>query len=127
MASFALPDSVVNAANLSAPHRFRLTSVLGTTRFYAVGSDSPLGKVELNPMGVGGDFIAFPVVGDMAFTASANGKARFSNVELHHYRRPSNLIRTVVADTVVSGAVVAAWYAGADTPIRPTLFPSEVS
>jgi len=106
VASFALPDSVVNAANLSAPHRFRLTSVLGTTRIYAAGFARPLGKVELNPMGVGGDFIAFPVVGDVAFMAADGGKARFSDVELHHYRRPSNRICTIVADTVVSGDAV---------------------
>lgn len=43
-----------------------LTSDLGFTRFY-VDNAEELGWINLNPLGQGGDFIAFPVVGDIGF------------------------------------------------------------
>lgn len=123
LASVEVPDSIVCAHNRFAPHRFRISSVLGTTRVYADGSSSPIGKVELNPMGVGGDFIAFPVLGDVGFTAGENQTARFSDVEVRNFRSPSNLVKTIVADTIVQGAEVrTARIDGLSAPMLRTEF-----
>lgn len=104
--SFNIPTNLINPANRFAPHTISLTSVLGTTRFKVDGSPRELGRVELNPMGRGGDYIAFPVVADYGFVASAGGKARFSDVVVRNYRSPGNVIATLAADTTVAGAAL---------------------
>lgn len=104
--SFDIPSDLINPANRFAPHTISLTSVLGTTRFSIDGSQRELGSVELNPMGRGGDYIAFPVVADYGFVASVGGKARFSDIVVRNYRSPGNVIATLAADTTVTGAAL---------------------
>lgn len=106
LASFRVPVSLINTKNRYMPHTVSISSVLGTTYCYLDGDKRPLGKVELNPMGRGGDFIAFPVLGDYGFCVPKGQMARFTNVCVNNYRSPSNLIKTLVADTLVASSVV---------------------
>jgi len=62
--SFLIPDSVINNKNRYEAHVLYLSSVLGDTKFFinGEGSENLLGQVNLNPLGRGGDYIAYPVV-----------------------------------------------------------------
>ena len=56
-------------------------------------TDKQIGSVNLNPLGQGGDFIAFPVVGDVGYFVPAGQAASFSKVEIANFRSPANVIK----------------------------------
>lgn len=93
--SLAVPLEVINKNNKYECHRISLTSELGFTRFYIGNVGKEIGSVNLNPLGRGGDFIAFPVVGDVGYSVPAGQSASFSKVEIANFRSPSNVIATV--------------------------------
>ena len=49
---------------------------------------------NLNPVGVGNNFISFPMVADIGFRVPANQTAHFSGVEIRNFRYPSNPLFT---------------------------------
>ena len=51
-----------------------------------------LGNVVLNPMGNGGDYIAFPQLGDIGYEMEAGQKATIHSVEVHNYRSPFGVL-----------------------------------
>ncbi len=121
--SGVIPDSLMEG-KLREPHRVALTSVLGYTRVSVDGV--AVGEVNVNPVGRGGDYTAFPVVGDVALGVSDGGTAQFSDVVIRHYRHPSNVVKTVVAgDTVVSGNGVSMNIDGPGAPMLRTEFDAE--
>ncbi len=63
------------------------------TRFY-VDNAEELGWINLNPLGQGGDFIAFPVVGDIGFDVPAGNPLLSPEMEIANFRSPSNVIAT---------------------------------
>lgn len=63
--SFMLPADVLNAENQYQSHTFSLYSNLGFTTLKK--GEVQIGEVNLNPLGQGGDFVAFPVVGDVGY------------------------------------------------------------
>ena len=50
------------------------------------------GGLNLNPVGKGGDYISFPLLADIGFSADPGQKAGFSDVTVTHYREPSNIL-----------------------------------
>ena len=48
--------------------------------------------MNLNPVGRGQDFMCFPVLGDIGFALENGQKATFSEIEIRHFRKPSNII-----------------------------------
>lgn len=92
--SFVIPDSIINEQNQYEAHTVFLSSVLGGTKIYIDGENKRnyLGEINLNPMGWGGDFIAFPVVADIGFYVPENQMAYFSNLQIKNYRSPSNTL-----------------------------------
>lgn len=93
-----VPDSIINRKNAHAPHRIDFNSVLGTTEIWIDGKR--LGEVELNPVGRGGDYIAFPVVGRIGFMTTKGNKATFTDVEVGNYRSPSRKIADLLDSPV---------------------------
>jgi len=91
--SFPIPLTLINESNKYDRHTVSLTSDLGFTRFY-VDNAEELGWINLNPLGQGGDFIAFPVVGDIGFDVPAGQSATFPEMEIANFRSPSNVITT---------------------------------
>lgn len=123
LASFAVPTDLINASNRHSPHTVMLTSVLGTTRFYVDKPWREVGRAELNPMGRGGDFIAFPVVGDYGFVVQDGGRARFTDVTVANYRSPMNVIAVAAEDTVITSAALrTSVMAGRSQPMLRTEF-----
>lgn len=93
--SFAIPQEIINEHNKYDWHTISLRSNLGFTQFYVDNTDKQIGSVNLNPLGQGGDFIAFPMVGDVGYFVPAGQAASFSKVEIANFRSPSNVITTL--------------------------------
>jgi alpha-L-rhamnosidase len=92
--SFSIPASIIDDKNRYAKHTIYLTSVLGDTYVYIDGEEkeNQVGEINLNPLGKGGDFIAYPIVGDIGFSVSKSQIAHFSKVEIRNYRSPGNVL-----------------------------------
>lgn len=100
-----IPDSIINRKNAYATHRIAFNSILGTTEFDIDGHR--IGTAELNPVGRGGDYIAFPVVGQIGFMAPKGSSAVFSNVEVGHFRTPSRKIADIQSEPLtVNGRTI---------------------
>lgn len=93
--SFTIPQEIINEHNKYDWHTISLRSNLGFTQFYVDNTDKQIGSVNLNPLGQGGDFIAFPMVGDVGYFVPAGQEASFSKVEIANFRSPSNVITTL--------------------------------
>lgn len=91
--SFEIPLAVLDKSRMHALQCFTLYSDLGFTRFYK--GDTLLGEENLNPLGRGGDFIAFPVVGDVGFSVGPPTDLEEANIEICNYRSPENRLALV--------------------------------
>ncbi len=94
--SFAIPTALLHNGNKYARHTFELSSDLGYSRIYLDGTkrENQVAEVNLNPLGQGGDFIAFPVVADIGFAVPKGQAAAFSGVEVRNFRSPGNVLFT---------------------------------
>ncbi|THU40214.1 alpha-L-rhamnosidase [Niastella caeni] len=103
--SFSIPASLVNKENKYEVHTIYLSSVLGDTYIYMDGTEkeNAIGRVNLNPLGQGGDFIAYPVVGDIGFSLPAGQTAIFSNIQIRNYRSPSNILYSQDSSSQITG------------------------
>lgn len=88
--SFPIPRSVIDTQNRYGWHRIGISTNLGATRCSVGGTE--LGSVNLNPLGQGGDFIAFPVLGDVGFALPVGQSASYADMEVRDFRSPSNVI-----------------------------------
>lgn len=94
--AFSIPSNVINKSNATAKHTVTLYSNLGFTAFYVDGNK--VGEFNLNPLGRGGDFIAFPVVGDVGFTLLSANDFSEATMDICNFRSPENRITTVVME-----------------------------
>lgn len=88
--SIAIPDSLINNKNKYQKHKIYFTNNLGHTNIYI--NEKEITYLGVNPLGQGGDFIAFPVVGDIGFYVLAKQTAQFSDIEIRNLRTPSNIL-----------------------------------
>lgn len=116
-----ISTAVINKANCYAPHTLTLTSVCGTTNISVDGDNAVITGLNLNPMGKGGDYIAFPVVGDMGFSVPAGQKATVS-ADVQNYRLPRHTIAQVADGLTVSGQTVFLTPKAQGTPLLRTEF-----
>lgn len=96
LVAFSIPSNVINKSNTTAEHTVTLYSNLGFTAFYVDGNK--VGEFNLNPLGRGGDFIAFPVVGDVGFTLLSANDFSEATMDICNFRSPENRITTVVME-----------------------------
>jgi alpha-L-rhamnosidase len=98
--SFAVPLSIVNDDNKYGKHDVYVSSVYGDTYIYIDGQvkDNLIGSINLNPLGRGGDFIAFPVVAEIGFAVPKGQIAYFSNLQIRNYRSPGNILFSEALD-----------------------------
>ncbi|MBS2099946.1 family 78 glycoside hydrolase catalytic domain [Carboxylicivirga linearis] len=93
--TFSIPELIINNDNKYESHQINIYSNLGETQLFIDGTTqgNRVGRIYVNPIGWrGGDYIAFPVVGDIGFDIPANQKAAFSNITISNFRSPSNII-----------------------------------
>lgn len=93
--TFHIPASLFNKHNLYKEHRLFLSSNLGFTQFAFDNETHRIGETNLNPLGQGGDFIAFPVLGDVGFCLQQGKLLADSRIEIRNFRSPSNLLVTL--------------------------------
>ena len=96
LASFTLPAELVNRKNACQEHNITLYSNLGTTDFYIAGKK--IGWCNVNPLGRGGDFIAFPVVGDVGFALENKSDFADASICIRNFRSPENQLTKVRMD-----------------------------
>ncbi|MDH6312454.1 alpha-L-rhamnosidase [Parabacteroides sp. PFB2-10] len=99
--SFPIPLSLIHDQNKYEKHRIRLTSNLGHTQVAI--NDTTVASLGMNPINQGGDYIAFPVVGDIGYCVPPHQTATFSDIEIRHFRRPSAVIAQGRNETVAGG------------------------
>ncbi len=132
--SFTIKREFIDKVNMYGKHTVSLKSNLGQTTIW-VGGEKPdgspykekIGDVNLNPLGAGGDFIAFPVVGDVCAFIPEGQKAEVANFKIENYRTPSAVIwKTERLETGASKD--AGWCAytpeGSSSPMLRTVFVS---
>lgn len=88
--SIKIPTSLINNKNKYQKHKIRFSNNLGHTHIYI--NEQEITYLGVNPLGQGGDFIAFPVVGDIGFYVPNKQKAQFSDIEIRNLRTPSNIL-----------------------------------
>lgn len=89
----SVPRHLMNEDNRYEKHTVHLSSNLGFTCFYL--DQTEIGSVNLNPLGRGGDFIAFPMVGDLGLDIPKGQSVAFSDVTVSDFRTPSATIARV--------------------------------
>lgn len=92
--SLQIPDALLNVRNKNLKHTIYLSSVMGATEVWMDGESKEnfVGTAGLNPIGQGGDFIAFPVLADVGFHVAKGQTATFSELKVRNFRQPSNLL-----------------------------------
>jgi len=61
-----------------------------------------VGYVGINPIGNGGDYLAFPVLAEMAVDIPVGSNATIDNIKIRNYREPANLLYSVPGTFVTS-------------------------
>lgn len=90
LATFDIPSSTGNQRE----YQVRLTSVLGWTNIFVNGEKA--GEVNVNPVGRGGDYIAFPVLGDIGYKVPEGDTATFSDVNIRNFRTQDRILAQVL-------------------------------
>ena len=93
MALFEVSDSLINESNQFKSHKVNIKSVTGKTTLFLDGQE--LGEINLNPAGEGGDYPAYPLLGDIGFSSPEGEKVSFENIEIKNYRHPYHTISAV--------------------------------
>ncbi len=88
--SFSIPLSLINNENKYQKQVISVASNLGHTNIFV--NQTEIAYLGVNPLGQGGDFIAFPVVGDIGFSVPAGQKTVFSDIIIRNFRAPSNVL-----------------------------------
>lgn len=97
-----IPIATINLKNKYDKHQIVASSIFGVFDFYVDGNDAQHtitvndkgenSSINLNPVGWGADFIAYPAVGDIGFSLNKGQKATFYNVAVMNNRAPSNIL-----------------------------------
>lgn len=73
-----------------SPNKVEILTNFGHTEFIVNGKS--VGRKGVNPVGNGGDYIAFPAVATIGVKMSDKGNARISDIEVSNFRAPGNVI-----------------------------------
>lgn len=109
--TFEISPEILHAGNAHAPHRVEVQSVFGLITIRIDGKDSlaaagapepppqgpirrriPPNAVNLNPAGLGGDYLTFGMLCDIGFSVDPGHSATFRDVEVRHHRAPRNVL-----------------------------------
>ena len=93
--SFIVPKTLLHTGNRHEAHSLQIASNLGYTQFRLDNADTEIGELNLNPLGQGGDFIAFPVVGDVGIWIPAAQSVTDATIRIRNFRSPANPIATI--------------------------------
>ncbi len=124
LATVKIPTDLVSKANRYAAHKIEVIANCGTTKLEIDGK--PLkGELHINPMGVGSDFIAFPMVADVGFYAAQGQKAQFGDFIVRNYRLPRHVLAVVPTPGTLSGNLYLATPKAQGLPALRTEFSTQ--
>jgi alpha-L-rhamnosidase len=101
--SLSIPREQLHSGNRYEPQDFRIESNFGIANVflgtYNLTQNEKMGQgpfagtgVNLNPVGVGNNYVSYPMINDIGFHVDSGQKAVFSKVEIRNFRFPSNLL-----------------------------------
>lgn len=101
--TFEISKALINQTNQYDAHQFIVKAIYGVFRIFLNVEDADheitdaanggrASGLNLNPYGRGGDFIVFPMVGDIGFKLDVGQNAHFEEVQVRNYRQPANLL-----------------------------------
>ena len=93
LATMGINRQIVNHRNAHDPHRLEIASCLGDSRF--IVDDKDIGDLNLNPLGRGGDFQAFPVLAQVGVCVGKGQRASFADMAVFNYRSPQGKIADI--------------------------------
>lgn len=96
-----IPLELISQTNQYCKHNIQLSNNLGYADIMLNGQK--ISSLGINPIGQGGDFIAFPVLGDVGFQVPANNKASFSDIKIKNFREPQNTLANINNETISGG------------------------
>lgn len=97
--------NIASSRDSKGEYQINLTSVLGWTNIFV--NDEKVGEININPVGRGGDYIAFPVLGDIGYKVPKGDKATFSNVNIRNFRTQDRILASVLkTDKEVSDTLI---------------------
>ncbi|MGN1219679.1 MAG: family 78 glycoside hydrolase catalytic domain [Candidatus Cryptobacteroides sp.] len=85
-ASIAVPDSLL----MNNPVRISVTARYSELNIEVEGTS--IGKVDVGPLGHGGDYIAYPQLSDVGYMVEYGQKAKVSNIEVREVNKPNALL-----------------------------------
>lgn len=105
-ASFDVPTSIIGLENRYDAHRIHVDAIFGVLAIWVDGRDADhrltpydafrsqfqAQGLEVSPLGSGGNYIAFPMVGEIGFWQKPGQQARFSNIDVSNLRAPANTL-----------------------------------
>ena len=90
---FRISRQLISRHNAHVPHTLEVASNLGESTFRVDGTN--VGEADLNPLGKGGDFIAFPALGDIGVSVPHGQEAVFTDISIWNYRSPYGKITDI--------------------------------
>ena len=92
--SLPIPSSTIHRGNQYDKHFICLKTMYSNTDFFVGGEEesNKIGKVTINPIGNSWDYICFPMLCEIGFSARPGQSANFSEVEVRNYRVPNNIL-----------------------------------
>jgi len=105
--TLVVPPSLIHKRNQYDKHTLYLKTMYSKTDFYVDGEDesNKIGTVIINPIGSSWDYICFPLLCEIGFSVKQDQSARFSDIEVHNYRMPNNILFSEKLDEVTLNSV----------------------
>jgi alpha-L-rhamnosidase len=101
---FTIPNEVINKDNRYQQHDIDIVSVFGALDIHLDDDSYRIPKperqspfvipsVNINPMGYGPDYIAYPMLSDVGFALDTGQLATIESFKISNYRAPANALR----------------------------------
>lgn len=99
--SYNIPQEIINNSNKFDTHNIYIESMFGLLNIkidnkfeIATETAGPFTNkgVNINPMGAGSDYIAFPMLAEIGFDVPKNQNFSISDFKIYNYREPSNTL-----------------------------------
>lgn len=88
-----IPITLLNTENRYQTHCITITCAQGNTNIY-IGNQK-IGHIPVNPIGQGGEFLAFPIVGKVGYFLPRKQQLRYGDIDICNFRSPANKITHV--------------------------------
>jgi alpha-L-rhamnosidase len=94
LTELVIPRDLIDHTNKYAAHDISLWGNSGIFHIFLDGENriTPENGFNINPVGSGGNYIAFPMLSEIGFSLDKNQQATFRDLKVTNYRKPSNTL-----------------------------------